>query len=66
MHAVSMGDRAVKNLLIDGAIKFILLLIVAAGHLTSPSNAAVDSNHEPSRTPDLSQHHSTNLPLSEN
>jgi hypothetical protein len=51
---------------IDGAIKFILLLIIVAGRLTSPSNAIVHSNQEPSSAPDLPRHHSGNLPPSEN
>jgi hypothetical protein len=49
-----MGDRVVKNFLMDGVIKLILLLFMAA-RLISPSNAASHSNQEPHRTPDLSQ-----------
>ena len=44
-----------KNILIDGAVK-LLLLIVVAGRLVSPSNTAALSNKEPARTPGLSQH----------
>jgi hypothetical protein len=56
-----IGDRAMKNLMMDGVIKLILLLFMAA-RLISSSNAASHSNQEPSCAPDLPQHDSGNLP----
>ena len=44
-----------KNLLIDGAIKFILLLVMV-GRLVSPSDTAAPSNKERYRAADLPQH----------
>jgi len=49
------GRLAVKNLLIDGAIKFILLLVMV-GRLVSPSDTAAPSNKEHYRAADLPQH----------
>jgi|GEM_PF-4537463 hypothetical protein len=50
-----MGDCAVKSLLIDGAIKFILLLVMV-GRVVSPSDTAAPSDKEEYRAADLPQH----------
>jgi len=50
-----MGDCAVKSLLIDGAIKFVLLLVMV-GRVVSPAESAVPSEKEGYRAADLPQH----------
>ena len=56
VDGMSMGNRAVKNLLIDGTIKLIILFFMV-GRFIAPSNEAALSNKQPCPAPDLSQHH---------